>query len=221
MHLVLCLVCVCWLYVHLGWGDRLSTPQVQRLLLHEPWLLRRKRDCTPALFLTSSVCSPAMSLRSSEEEGLAPLPSSSQCRGVLRRRRDRPTSSQFRRVLRRWRDRPSSSQCRYVRRLLAGCAVQDDREQDRAGLLTVGVWVGIRFAHGYRSVPLGTLCDTMRWVCSCGKIGLGCQLTGRFGDTMVCGLANDLHVVLVGTARDALRYQAVMCVIVRGHFRTE
>ena len=40
---------------HWGWGDRLSTPQVQRLLLHEPWLLRRKRDCTPALFLTLGV----------------------------------------------------------------------------------------------------------------------------------------------------------------------
>ena len=92
---------VCWLCVPLGWGDRLSTPHVQRLLLHEPWLLRRKRDCTPDLFLTSSVCASTMSLCSSEEEGLAPLPSSSQCRGVLRRRRDRPSSSQIRRVLRR------------------------------------------------------------------------------------------------------------------------
>ena len=113
----------CWLCVPLGWGDSLSTPQVQRLPLHEPWLLRTNRDCTPALFLTSSVCT-SMSLCSSEEEGLAPLPSSSQCRGVLRRRRDRPSSSQFRRVLRRARDRPSSSQCRCVRRLLAGCADQ-------------------------------------------------------------------------------------------------
>ena len=52
----------------------------------------------------------------------------------------------------------------------------------------------------------------------CDKIDLGCKLTGRFGDTMVCGLANDLHVVLVGTARDALRYQAMMCVVVRGQF---
>ena len=31
-----------WCATHLGWGDRLSTPQDQRLLLHEPWLLRRK-----------------------------------------------------------------------------------------------------------------------------------------------------------------------------------
>ena len=100
----------CCLCGHLRWGDRLSTPQVLRLLLHEPRLLRRKRDCTPALFFTSSVCSPAISLCSSEEEGLAPLPSSSQCRGVLRRRRDRPTSSHIRRVLRRGRDRPSASQ---------------------------------------------------------------------------------------------------------------
>ena len=58
----------------------------------------------------------------------------------------------------------------------------------------------------------------MRWVCSCDKIGLGCQLTGRLGDTKVCGLANDLHVVLVGTARDALRYQAMLCVVIRGQF---
>ena len=128
----------CCLCGHLGWGDRLSTPQVLRLLLHVPRLLRRKRDCTPALFLTSSVCSPAISLRSSEEEGLAPLPSSSQCRGVLRRRRDRPSSSQIWRVHRRGRVGPSSSQCRYVRRLLVGCAVQVVRGQDRAGLLTVG-----------------------------------------------------------------------------------
>ena len=40
------------------------------------------------------------------------LPSSSQWRGVLRRRRDRPSSSQFQRVLRRGRDRPSPSQRR-------------------------------------------------------------------------------------------------------------
>ena len=63
-------LCVCWLCVPLGWGDRLSTPQVQRLLLHIPWLLRRKRDCTPALFLTISVCTSTLSC-SSEEEGLA------------------------------------------------------------------------------------------------------------------------------------------------------
>ena len=59
---------------HWGWGDRLSTPQVQRLLLHEPWLHRRKKDCTPALFLTSSVSTSAISLCTSEEEGLAPSP---------------------------------------------------------------------------------------------------------------------------------------------------
>ena len=33
--------------VPLGWRDRLSTPQVQRLRQRRPWLLRRKRDCTP------------------------------------------------------------------------------------------------------------------------------------------------------------------------------
>ena len=85
VHLVLCLVERCWLCVPLEWGDRLSTPQVQRLLHHEPRLLRRKRDCTPALFLTSSVCTSTLSPCSSEEEGLAPLPSSSRCRGGLRR----------------------------------------------------------------------------------------------------------------------------------------
>ena len=36
------------IWTHLGWGDRLSTPHVHRLLLLEPWLLRRKRDCPPS-----------------------------------------------------------------------------------------------------------------------------------------------------------------------------
>ena len=52
-------------------GNRLSTPQVQRLLLHVPWLLRWKRDCTPALFFTPSVSGSTLSPCSSEEEGLA------------------------------------------------------------------------------------------------------------------------------------------------------
>ena len=98
--------------IPLGVGERLSTPQVQRLHLLVPWLLRRKRDCTPALFLTSSVCTSALSPCSTEEEGLAPLPSSSHCRGVLRRRRDRPSSSYCRYVPRREKDRPSPSQQR-------------------------------------------------------------------------------------------------------------
>ena len=98
-----------------GWGERLSTPQVLWLRQRRPCVLRRKKDCTPALFLTSSATSSSMSLCSSEE-GLAPLPSSSRRQGVLRRRRDRPFSSQRRCVLRRRRDRPSSSQCRFVPR---------------------------------------------------------------------------------------------------------
>ena len=61
---------VCSLWSHWEWGDRLSTSQVLRLLLHEPWLHRRKRDCTPALFLTCSVSTSATSLCTSEEEGL-------------------------------------------------------------------------------------------------------------------------------------------------------
>ena len=52
-----------------------------------------------------------------------------------------------------------------------------------------GLWVGLRFAHGCRSVPLGTLRDTMRWVCRLFvvKIGLGCRLSGRFGDAIRLG----------------------------------
>ena len=111
-------------------GRQALHPQVLRPPLLVPWLHRRKRDCTPALFLTSSVCTSALTLRTTEEEGLAPHPSSSQCRGVLRRRRDWlssshcrfvprrdkdwPSPSQLRRLPRRRRDRPSSSQCRYV-----------------------------------------------------------------------------------------------------------
>ena len=72
-HMFGCTIVSCT--THLGWGDRLSTPQVQRLLLLlVRWLHRRKRDCTPALFLTSSVCTSSLS-PCSEEEGLAPLPS--------------------------------------------------------------------------------------------------------------------------------------------------
>ena len=52
-----CLSC----HSHWRWRDRLSTSQVRRLLLPEPRLLRRKRDCTP--------------------------PSSSHVRGALQRRR--------------------------------------------------------------------------------------------------------------------------------------
>ena len=40
-----------------------------------------------------------------------------------------------------------------------------------------------------RSVPLGTLCDTMRW-CAWSivvNIGLGCRRSGRFGDTIRLG----------------------------------
>ena len=114
-HLVVCWlfespVAVSFMAIPLGWGERLSTPQVQRLLLHGPWLHRRKRDCT-ALFLTSSAGTSAMSLCPSDEEGLAhSLPPHMD--GVLRRRRDRPSSSQRRGVLRRRRDRPSSSHTR-------------------------------------------------------------------------------------------------------------
>ena len=46
----------------------------------------------------------------------------------------------------------------------------------------------------------------------------GCCIVGTLRRYHGCGLANDLHVVLVGTARDALRYQAMMCVVVRGQF---
>ena len=42
-----------------------------------------------------------------------------------------------------------------------------------------GLWEGICLAYGCRTVPLGTLCDTMRWA----WFGPGCQRLGRFGDT--------------------------------------
>ena len=67
----------CWLCDPPGVGRQALYHQ--RLPLHVQWLHRRKRDCTPALFLTSSVCTSALTLRTTEEEGLAPLPSSSQC----------------------------------------------------------------------------------------------------------------------------------------------
>ena len=39
---------------HWGWGERLSTIQVQRLRQRRPRVLWRKGDCTPAVFLTFS-----------------------------------------------------------------------------------------------------------------------------------------------------------------------
>ena len=76
---------VCWLtspvvesfffwHSHWWWGERLSTAQVQRLRPRRPRVLRRKRDCTPALFLTFSRWPSTMSPGTSEEEGLAPSP---------------------------------------------------------------------------------------------------------------------------------------------------
>ena len=118
----------CWLCVHLV-GRKALHPQVQRLHLHVPWLHRRKRDCIPTLFLTSSVCTSTLSPCSSEEEGLAPLPSSSHCRGVLRRRRDRPSSSYCRSVPLRENDKPSS----------LTTTVTTSEEEGQALLLTMSV----------------------------------------------------------------------------------
>ena len=69
-------VCWCLRALPLGVGRKVLLPplQVQRLRQRRPRVLRRKRDCRPALFLTSSATSSAMSLSSSEEEGLAPSP---------------------------------------------------------------------------------------------------------------------------------------------------
>ena len=57
-----------------GWRERLSTHQVQRLPLRRPRLHWRKRDCTLALFSTTSASTSATSLCTSEEEGLHTLP---------------------------------------------------------------------------------------------------------------------------------------------------
>ena len=70
-----------------GWGDRLSTCQVPWLRQQQPRVLRRKRDCTLALFLTTSTGTSATSPCTSEEEGLHLRPSAQQ-RRVPRRRKD-------------------------------------------------------------------------------------------------------------------------------------
>ena len=64
--------------------------------------------------------------------------------------------------------------------------VQVVRGQVRAGMPTVGSlrryhgqWEDNRLAYGCRTVPLGTLCDTIRWA----WFGPGCQRLGRFGDS--------------------------------------
>ena len=67
-------------------------------------LLRKKRDCTPALFLTPTV---SISVVAYHGGRIGTLFSSSQWQGVLRRRRDKPSFLQFKREFRR--DRPSSS----------------------------------------------------------------------------------------------------------------
>ena len=93
-----------------GWRDRLSTPQVQRLPLRRPRLSRRKRDCTLALFFTTSASTSATSLCTSEEEGLHTALPPRNVGHVLRRKRDKPSSSQSQREPRRRRDRPTSLQ---------------------------------------------------------------------------------------------------------------
>ena len=138
-----------------------------------------------ALHPSSSAATSALAVASSEEEGLhtrplphtygeyfcvvavfigggriGTLPSSSQWRGVLRRRRDKPSFSHFRCVHRRGRDRPSSSQRRCVRQLHVGCAVQVVRGQDRAGFLTVGT------LRRYHQSGLGYVLNT-------GAVGTG------------------------------------------------
>ena len=64
--------------------------------------------------------------------------------------------------------------------------VQVVRGQVRAGMPTVGTlrryhgqWEDYCLAYGCRTVPLGTLCDTIRWA----WFGPGCQWLGRFGDS--------------------------------------
>ena len=76
-----------------------------------------------------------------------------------------------------------------------------------------GLWDVLRLAHGCKSVPLGTLCDTMRWVCwlfvgrpgwaAGGRDAIGDTIrlgrseavtqTGRSGGTMICGMSCILH----------------------------
>ena len=190
---------------------------------------------------SSPAAASALAVASSEEEGLharplphtygeyfcvdaahhgggriGTLPSSSQWRGVLWRRRGRPSSSQFRRVLRRERDRPSSSQRRCVRQLHVGCAVQVVRGQDRAGLLTVGalrryhpsglgyvlltdagrncsrhhaadVWSS-RACWSWVAGGRDAIGDTIRL----GRSGTVAQMV-RSGGTMVCGMSCFLH----------------------------
>ena len=93
-----------------GGGEKLSTPQVRRRLQNRrPRVLRRKRDCTPALFFAYSRWPSTSSLGISGGGRIALRPSSSQCRHVPRRKRDRPSSSQCRCVLRREGDRLPTS----------------------------------------------------------------------------------------------------------------
>ena len=76
LHLGMCLlesplVLSGWLVVCLTGVERqLSAPQVPWLRQRQPRLPRRKRDCTLALFFTTSASTSATSLCASEEEGL-------------------------------------------------------------------------------------------------------------------------------------------------------
>ena len=86
MHLVTsCHVALvlCWLGVHLGWRDRLSTPKsIGYFFMYRGFIGGRG---IATLFLTFSVCTSSLTLRTTEEERSALLPFSSQCRGVLRK----------------------------------------------------------------------------------------------------------------------------------------
>ena len=109
----------------LGVGERLPTPQVLRLRHRRPRVPRRKRDCTPALFLTWVRGTSATSLCTSVEEGLHLWPSSTHRRRVPRRERERPSPSHLRWLHRERRDRPSSPQCLRDWRLLGGADHSD------------------------------------------------------------------------------------------------
>ena len=74
----------------------------------------------------------------------------------------------------------------------------------------------IRLGRNGAAAQMGRSGDTIRL----GRNGAAAQM-GRSGDTMVCGLATTCTLLQVGTARDAFRYHAMVCVADHGLYRTE
>ena len=189
--------------------------QVHRLLLHVPWLHRRKRDCTPTLFLTSSVCTSSLTLctngggrigtspfllsmsRSSpEEEGLALLLILPVCTSEGEGQAFSLTTTAT--------NLGGGGTGLLLTMSVSSSEVQSWHGWDASAIPSV--WVGMGQLHRWDVPAIPSV-----WV------GMG-QLRrwGRSSDTMVCGLQRLARCCRSVPLGDALRYHAMVCVADHG-----